>query len=157
MHSSQNEQDSRYYARAAHIPMLEPVGQPRVPCLHPSGLSPSSEELDTPVFLRLTTRVAHARSVVAIGERADVPLRPYQKDAMKYVTDAGHGAQAPPQGGGARGVPGRGTPTVCPSTSSKCADTSIGIITSGVCYEYVRDAMPRMPAPSSWAWSIPCP
>ena len=84
MHSSQNEQDSRYYARAAHIPMLEPSDSRECHAFTRLAFT-MSEELDTPVFLRLTTRVAHARSVVAIGERADVPLRPYQKDAMKYV------------------------------------------------------------------------
>ena len=84
MHSSQNEQDSRYYARAAHIPMLEPSDSRECAAFAKLAFQ-MSEELDTPVFLRLTTRIAHARSPVQVGERNEVPLKPYQKDMMKNV------------------------------------------------------------------------
>ena len=84
MHSSQNEQDSRYYARAAHIPMLEPADSQE--CKDFAALAfQLSEELDTPIFIRLTTRIAHARSAVTLGERSDRTPKPYRKDAMKYV------------------------------------------------------------------------
>lgn len=84
MHSSQNEQDSRNYARAAKLPMLEPAdaGECRDFTKLAYGLS---EEFDTPVILRLTTRIAHARGVVDCGERVEAPLKDYQKDAAKNV------------------------------------------------------------------------
>lgn len=101
-----------------------------------------SEELDTPVFLRLTTRVAHARSVVAIGERADVPLRPYQKDAMKYVMMPGMARKRHLKVEAREAFLAEAANRL-PINVIKMRDTSIGIITSGVCYEYVRDAMPH--------------
>jgi indolepyruvate ferredoxin oxidoreductase, alpha subunit len=84
MHSSQNEQDSRFYARMAQIPMLEPADSQE--CLDFTKLAfDLSEQYDTPIFLRLTTRVAHSRSLVETGDRADVPLKEYKKDMMKRV------------------------------------------------------------------------
>ena len=141
MHSSQNEQDSRYYARAAHIPMLEPSDSRECHAFTRLAFT-MSEELDTPVFLRLTTRVAHARSVVAIGERADVPLRPYQKDAMKYVMMPGMARKRHLKVEAREAFLAEAANRL-PINVIKMRDTSIGIITSGVCYEYVRDAMPH--------------
>ncbi|MFH1880558.1 MAG: indolepyruvate ferredoxin oxidoreductase subunit alpha, partial [Bacillota bacterium] len=84
MHSSQNEQDSRYYARAAHLPMLEPSDSQE--CRDFTKLAfQMSEELDSPVIVRVTTRIAHARSIVKVSERKEVPVKPYQKDIAKYV------------------------------------------------------------------------
>ena len=84
MHSSQNEQDSRYYALAAKLPMLEPADarECRDYILAAFALS---EEFDTPVLVRLSTRVAHTRGVVETGERQAVPLRDYLEDIGKYV------------------------------------------------------------------------
>ena len=76
MHSSQNEQDSRFYARSAHIPMLEPADSAE--CLEFTRRAfEISEKYDTPVFLRLVTRIAHARSLVEEGEREEIALPPY--------------------------------------------------------------------------------
>jgi len=84
MHSSQNEQDSRNYAKAAKLPMLEPSDSRE--CRDFTKLAYQlSEEYDTPVILRLTTRVAHSRSIVDFQERADLPLREYKKDIPKNV------------------------------------------------------------------------
>ena len=78
MHSSQNEQDSRRYAKAAKVPMLEPADSAE--CRDFAKLAFSlSEEFDTPVILRLTTRIAHSRSIVPLGEREERPLLPYEK------------------------------------------------------------------------------
>lgn len=84
MHSSQNEQDSRFYARAAHIPMLEPSDSQEAVDFMKLAYR-ISEEYDTPVFLRLTTRIAHSQSFVETGEREERPLKEYKKDMMKYV------------------------------------------------------------------------
>ena len=84
MHSSQNEQDSRHYAAAAKVPMLEPSDSAE--CLaFAKAAYEISEQFDTPVLLRLSTRVAHSRSLVALGERADPPRRAYEKNPQKYV------------------------------------------------------------------------
>ena len=84
MHSSQNEQDSRHYAKAAKIMMLEPSDSEE--CLeYAKAAYELSEKFDTPVILRLTTRVAHSRSIVNIGERNDIGVKEYVKNPGKYV------------------------------------------------------------------------
>lgn len=84
MHSSQNEQDSRFYARSAHIPMLEPADSAETKEFTKFAFE-LSEKYDTPVILRLTTRIAHSQSLVETEERVERELIPYKKDAGKYV------------------------------------------------------------------------
>ncbi|MBQ0111120.1 MAG: indolepyruvate ferredoxin oxidoreductase subunit alpha, partial [Oscillospiraceae bacterium] len=84
MHSSQNEQDSRHYAKAAKIPMFEPSDSAE--CKEFTKLAfDISEEYDTPVLIRLSTRVSHSQSLVEIGERENRPVKEYQKDVAKNV------------------------------------------------------------------------
>lgn len=84
MHSSQNEQDSRHYAEAAKILMLEPSDS--LECRDFTKLAfEMSEEYDTPVFLRLSTRVSHSQSLVEEQERADYQLKDYEKNPQKNV------------------------------------------------------------------------
>lgn len=84
MHSSQNEQDSRNYAIAAKLPMLEPSDSTE--CRDFTKLAYElSETFDAPVILRLSTRISHSRSVVELGERKELELRPYEKNPQKNV------------------------------------------------------------------------
>ena len=84
MHSSQNEQDSRHYAKASKIMMLEPADSAE--CKEFTKVAFSlSEEYDTPVFIRLSTRVSHSQSMVELSEREQVELKPYEKNIPKYV------------------------------------------------------------------------
>ena len=84
MHSSQNEQDSRHYAKASKIMMLEPSDSSE--CKEFTKMAYKlSEEFDTPVFLRLSTRVSHSQSLVEIGNRENVPLKDYEKNIPKFV------------------------------------------------------------------------
>ncbi len=84
MHSSQNEQDSRRHAIAAKVPMLEPADSAE--CIAFTKLAYElSEKYDTPVLLRLSTRISHSRSLVELSDRADVPVRDYEKNVMKNV------------------------------------------------------------------------
>ncbi len=84
MHSSQNEQDSRHYAEAAKLPMLEPSDSEE--CLEFTKLAYDySERFDTPFILRLNTRVSHSQSPVEQSERVEHELKPYEKDAAKHV------------------------------------------------------------------------
>ena len=84
MHSSQNEQDSRHYARASKTPMLEPADSAE--CRDFAKLAYDlSEQFDVPFILRLTTRIAHSRSLVELGERQERELKPYEKNPAKNV------------------------------------------------------------------------
>ena len=84
MHSSQNEQDSRHYARSSKTPMLEPADSAE--CRDFAKLAYDlSEQFDVPFILRLTTRIAHSRSLVELGEREEHELKPYEKNPAKNV------------------------------------------------------------------------
>ena len=84
MHSSQNEQDSRHYAKASKLPMLEPSDSAE--CLSFTKLAYElSEQFDTPVMLRLSTRISHSQNPVELSDRQEVPVKPYEKDIPKYV------------------------------------------------------------------------
>ncbi len=140
MHSSQNEQDSRYYARAAHIPMLEPADSQE--CLDFTKLAfKLSEELDTPVFVRLTTRIAHARSVALPGERAAVDVKPYKKDPLKYVMMPAMARKRHLTVEKREAFLAEAADKM-PINVAEMRDKALGVITSGACYQYVRDALP---------------
>jgi indolepyruvate ferredoxin oxidoreductase, alpha subunit len=89
MHSSQNEQDNRFYARAARIPLLEPA-TPEEARLYTRAAFELSERFDTPVLLRTTTRLSHGRGVVREEPRLEVAARPYRRDPAKHVLLPGH-------------------------------------------------------------------
>jgi len=84
MHSSQNEQDSRFYARASKIPMLEPAASQECKDFVKQAFE-LSEQFDTPVLVRLSTRIAHSRSVVELGEKVGYQIKAYCKNPDKYV------------------------------------------------------------------------
>ena len=89
MHSSQNEQDSRHYAIAAKLPMVEPSDSQE--CLSFVGYAYElSERFDTPVILRLNTRVSHSQSIVTLSERVEHACKPYEKDPGKRVMMPGN-------------------------------------------------------------------
>ena len=140
MHSSQNEQDNRYYAKAAKVPMLEPADSQEAYDLTREAFR-MSERFDTPVLLRLTTRVCHSRSTVVTSEPEKVPPVPYQKDAVKRVMIPGHARLRHPviverlaelerfseKFGGQRKVGG--------------SEDAV-VVTSGVAYQYAKEAFP---------------
>ena len=89
MHSSQNEQDSRHYAIAAKLPMVEPSDSGE--CLEFTKRAYEfSEKFDTPFILRLNTRVSHSQSIVETSDRVEVEVKPYEKDAAKHVMMPGN-------------------------------------------------------------------
>jgi indolepyruvate ferredoxin oxidoreductase alpha subunit len=83
MHSSQNEQDNRHYARFAKIAMLEPSDSMEAKEMIKAAVQ-ISEDFDTPVLFRMTTRICHSKSRVEFGDRISVPVRPYKKNLPKY-------------------------------------------------------------------------
>lgn len=83
-HSSQNEQDNRHYATLAKVLMLEPSDSQE--CLDfTKAAFELSERFDTPVLLRLTTRVCHSKALVSPGQRGEAPIKPYERQVMKYA------------------------------------------------------------------------
>lgn len=84
MHSSQNEQDSRHYAVAAKLPMLEPSDSAECRDFTVKAFE-LSEKFDTPFILRTSTRVAHSQSIVEEGERRQLEIKPYEKNPAKHV------------------------------------------------------------------------
>ncbi len=140
MHSSQNEQDSRYYARSAHVPMLEPADSAE--CLEYTRRAfEISEAYDTPVFVRLVTRVAHARSLAQPGERQEAPLKDYAKNAAKWVMMPA-AARARHLAVEARERRLAGEIGTLGLNRIEYNDKEIGVVCSGNAYNYVKEAMP---------------
>lgn len=144
MHSSQNEQDSRHYAIAAKVPMVEPADSGDC-ASYMSAAYDLSEQFDTPVLYRLSTRVSHSQSVVETTPRTEVPLKEYKKNPAKYV-------MMPANAKGRRLVVEQKmaalaefAETTTLNTIIKGSDKKIGIITAGICYQYAREAMPNAP------------
>ncbi len=139
MHSSQNEQDSRHYARAAKIPMLEPADSAE--CRSFTKLAfELSEEFDTPFFVRLSTRVSHSQSLSEVQERREKELKPYEKNIAKNVMMPANAVK--------RHV-------VVEERTKKLVDfaerteinavedngKTVGVIASGIAYQYAKEAL----------------
>lgn len=137
MHSSQNEQDSRHYAIAAKVPMLEPASSQEALDFAKAAFE-LSEEYDTPVLLRMCTRIAHSQSIVETGARKDVPQKPYEKDAAKYIMMPAYAIARHPIVE-ARTKKLAEAAENCPFNRVEMGGTKLGIITSGTCYQYVKE------------------
>jgi indolepyruvate ferredoxin oxidoreductase alpha subunit len=137
MHSSQNEQDNRNYATAARVLMLEPSDSQEAKDFMKLGLE-LSERFDTPVMLRMTTRVCHSKSLVELGDRVAKPLVPYEKKITKYVATPANGKVL------RRRLIDR---LKAMEEYSNTADinqaeyngTKVGVISAGVAYQYARE------------------
>ena len=137
MHSSQNEQDSRHYAIASKVPMLEPADSQEAYLFAKTAFE-LSERFDTPVILRTCTRIAHSQSIVEIGERVEVARKPYLKTPEKYVMMPGNAKRRHPIVE-ARTEAIREYASDCIYNRVEIGDTRIGIITSGASYQYVKE------------------
>ena len=138
MHSSQNEQDSRHYARAAKVPMLEPSDSAESLAFAKLAYE-LSEGFDTPVFLKMCTRVAHSQSVVETSERVEPPVKPYEKNIAKYVMMPGNAIRRHPVVEERTRRLTAWAETADINRVEPGADRSIGIITSSTCYQYVKE------------------
>ena len=143
MHSSQNEQDSRHYARAAKVPMLEPSDSQEAYDFTRLAFQ-LSEEFDTPVLLRTTTRLSHGKSTVRPrNAETELPAAAPPHDPTKYVMIPGVRPQAPPRGRRSAWhacASGRNSAEI---TRAEYRDRKVGIITSGINYQYVREVAPE--------------
>ncbi len=141
MHSSQNEQDTRMLARAAHVPVLEPADSQEAKEFTALAFE-LSEQYDTPVILRLTTRIAHSQSVVELCERAEVPLKPYEKNPDKYVMMPGM-AKRRHLVVEAREDKLAEDANALPINKVDMAGKELGIICAGAVYQYVKETLPE--------------
>ncbi len=137
MHSSQNEQDSRHHAIASKIPMLEPADSSEALEFAKAAYE-LSEEFDTPVLMKMCTRIAHSQSVVETGERVMPAERPYVKNIAKYVMMPGNAIRRHPV------VEERTRKLTeyaenCMFNRVEMGDTAIGIITSSTSYQYAKE------------------
>lgn len=141
MHSSQNEQDSRYYAIANSIPMLEPADSSEAKEFTKLAFE-MSEKYDTPVMLRSTTRVSHSQSFVEFEERQEVDIKPYVKDITKY-------AMMPAMAVKRHLVVEDRIKRLSKDANAMAInkitykDTKIGVVCTGVVSKYVEEALPE--------------
>ena len=138
MHSSQNEQDSRHYAASAKIPMLEPSDSAES-CEFAKLAYELSERFDTPVLLKMCTRVAHSQSVVEIGDRIEQPVKPYEKNIAKYVMMPGNAIRRHPIVEARTRALIEYAETASVNRVEPGTDHSMGIITSSTSYQYVKE------------------
>ena len=139
MHSSQNEQDSRFYGLSAHVPVLEPSDSQECKDFTKMAFV-ISETFDTPVILRLTTRIAHARSLTELCERENVPIKTYQKDIGKYVMMP---AMAKKRHIFVQERMARLGARSDELASIEYGDKKLGIVTSGINFQYVKEVFPH--------------
>ncbi|MBR3767656.1 MAG: indolepyruvate ferredoxin oxidoreductase subunit alpha [Clostridia bacterium] len=139
MHSSQNEQDSRHYAKASKIMMLEPSDSSE--CKEFTKLAfEFSEKYDTPVFLRLTTRVSHSQSLVELGDRENDELKEYTKNPAKYVMMPANAIKKHVDVENRMRALEEYAETA-PINTVEDNGSNIGIITSGITYSYAKEAL----------------
>jgi len=137
MHSSQNEQDNRYYAKFAKMAMVEPSDSQECKDFLKEAYR-VSEEFDTPILFRVTTRICHSKSIVELGEREEVPYKPYVKNITKYVSTPANAKLAHPR------VEKRlealeEYSNKSPLNRIEYNNKKIGIITSGIAYQYAKE------------------
>lgn len=143
MHSSQNEQDNRAYARMAGVPLLEPSDSAEARAFTILAFE-ISEQFDCPVLVRTTTRVSHNRGLVELGDRTEQPSTGFSPDPSKYVMIPGY----------ARGR----RPVVLdrlhrladyaetsPLTEQSGTGSAFGVVTSSISHHYVREVLPDVP------------
>ena len=139
MHSSQNEQDSRHYAAAAKVPMLEPADSADA-CAFTKAAYALSEQFDTPVLLRMSTRISHSQSLVELSEREVPPVREYVKNPAKYV-------MMPAFAKAKHVVVEERTKKLTEFAETTSLnqifwnDTKIGVIAAGSTYQYAREVL----------------
>ena len=139
MHSSQNEQDNRYYAPHAKVAMIEPSNSQE--CLdYMKEAYKISENYDTLVLFRVTTRISHSKTVVELGEREEINVKPYEKNIKKYIMTPAHSRKKHYE------VEERLEALRKYSNNTflnriEMGNTKIGIITSGISYEYCKEVL----------------
>lgn len=137
MHSSQNEQDSRHYAIAAKVPMLEPADSSEAKEFVKEAYN-ISEKYDTPVIVRMCTRNAHTQSTVVMEDRVEKELPVYEKKPQKYIMSPANAIKRHPFVE-ERTAKLREFGETSSLNRVEMGDTKIGIVCAGTCYQYVKE------------------
>lgn len=137
MHSSQNEQDNRNYASAARLLMLEPSDSQEAKDFMKLGLE-LSEKFDTPVLLRMTTRVCHSKGLVELCDREEKPIVPYVKNIKKFVATPAN-AKVMRKNLVQRLADMESYANTAEINKPEYNGSEIGVITSGIAYQYARE------------------
>lgn len=138
MHSSQNEQDSRHYAIASKVPMLEPSDSREAKEFVKTAFE-MSEKYDTPVILRMCTRIAHSQCLVETQEPIAIERREYVKNPQKYIMAPANAIRRHPFVEQRCAYIAKLAEISPLNRTELCGNTSLGIITSGTCYDYVKE------------------
>lgn len=141
MHSSQNEQDNRYYAKFAKIPMFEPSDSQEAKDYVGLALE-VSEQFDVPALLRSTTRISHSKTLVELKQPMERTVKPYVKDIKKYVMIPSH-ARTKRVLLEERYEKLKEYAETTPVNRVEWGDKKIGVVTSGISYQYAREALPH--------------
>lgn len=141
MHSSQNEQDNRFYAMMSKIPMFEPSNSQEAKDMTIAAIK-LSEEFDTPVMIRTTTRISHSEGIVSLGEREKAPEREFVRDMAKYCV-LPHNARKLHAKVEERQKKIAELGCKSPFNRIEDGDKSIGIIASGISYCHAREVFPN--------------
>lgn len=141
LYSSQNEQDTRMVARAAQLPVLEPSDSAEAKEYMKAAFG-LSEQFDRPFVFRTTTRLAHSQGFVTLGEREDVEDKPYEKNIRKTVMMPGN-AKLRHVEIEKRNLELAEAANTLPINRVEMKDTKIGVITSGIPYQYVKEVLPE--------------
>ncbi len=141
MHSSQNEQDNRYYAKFAKLALIEPSDSQECKDFMQEAYR-ISEEYDMPVLFRTTTRVSHSKSLVELGERHEPEWKGYQKNVRKNVCTPANAYQNHPKV--ERNLAALAEySNRCPLNRVEKGDGEVGVITASIAYQYAKDVFPE--------------
>ena len=141
MHSSQNEQDNRRYARAAKVALIEPSDSQECKDFIKEAYR-ISERFDMPVLLRTTTRVSHSKSLVTFGEREEAEPFAYTRNVRKFSCAPANAYRNHPKV--ERNLAALAEySNVCPLNRLEMKGTKIGVITASIAYQYAKDVFPE--------------
>ena len=141
MHSSQNEQDNRYYAKMAKVGLVEPSDSQECKDFMKEAYA-ISERFDMPVLFRTTTRISHSKSLVTFGEREEAEPFTYTRNVPKYNCAPANAYRNHPKVEKNLAALAEYS-NECPLNRREMRDTKIGVITAGIAYQYAKDVFPE--------------
>ncbi len=144
MSSSQNEQDSRYWGRFAHLPVLEPADSREAHAMVLRAFE-ISEDFEAPVLVRMTTRVCHVKGMVELGQRRERPIPGFEVDPTRWVMTPNNARKRLPVMAARDRRLAEYSETCDLNVLEEGADRSLGFIASGPAYMHVREAFPEAP------------
>ena len=141
MHSSQNEQDNRYYAKMAKVGLVEPSDSQECKDFMKEAYA-ISERFDMPVLFRTTTRISHSKSLVTFGEREEAEPFTYTRNVPKYNCAPANAYRNHPKVEKNLAALAEYS-NECPLNRMEMRGTKVGVITAGIAYQYAKDVFPE--------------